>query len=774
MKKFLAMFLIFATLLASTAVQAGFSDIPEDAVYLDAANRLNALNIMMGSGSNIFDPKAPVTKEQFAVIIVRAAGLKDTAETMKGSTVYSDVNPSSETSGYISVAVSKGYMAGSFDGKFHPEDNITFAQVCTAVTKALGYADQDVQGQWPKSYMEKASKLGLTDGINLNSNDPVARWELAIIVDRLLDTNMKKASPSEADRSFADAAGLYAECIILANSLTSNKLADNQVLTNKGIYYIKDRGLKLELGNTYRLDIDNDTIKAAYGMQRTLEYISVDSTVGTKVSYKGDNNEVLYKTLPDKTEYYYQGVKQNYDNLKNIIQTRSSIVFALNKNKSGYDYAVIFDPVYSKPEVARNFQPSAKQLGSISIPMNPVVIREGVLSDVLHIREKDVVYKISDIWNKYTHILVINNRVGGRITEILPDKVNPKTLKVDGKEYGFGSDIDLNRLSVRLGALNEKDNIVLLLGYDGKIVDLEYPGSEDNSSYALVLNSFDKIASNANDGTLSHTYSVKMLTGEGITATYYVQGNAAEYKGKLVKYKKVDNRTVALEHVYYNFPKELSVNKLDGSINEDYVADNAKIFNVISDNEGEDIQANVLEFKDLPHGALPNGKVYFMEKTGSFNDVSVMLTNDILGQGYTPAIVKSAGMQNNGNSYSYFYTLLVEGKEYTFNEIIANASTGSVVDVKLSQEGIRSAKEARRAGVENNSVEDYDARRIKINGKVYWLKNNISVYFTDYQGNITAKSLANVNINEFYGSVSLYFDKPLEQGGKVDVIVIKQ
>jgi len=774
MKKITAMFLMIIMLVSSTVTFADFSDVSKDAPYYDAANRLKALNIMVGTGEGIFDTQSMVTREQFATIIVKAAGLKDTAEAMKGTSAYSDVDPWGYASGYINMAISKGFLTGAIDGNFHPYDNITYAQVCTAIVRALGYTDKDVQGLWPKNYVEKASNLELTDKISFTYNDEVPRWAMAKIIDKLLDTNIKKASASEPDKTFADAAELFTECIILDNSVTSDKLSENQVLTDKGIFYIKDKDLKLELGNTYRLDIqDNDTINAAYGMQKTLEGISVDGSVGNKVSYRNESNETVYKTLPDKTVYYHNGAKIEYDKIKDILQTRSSIVFAFNKSKSGYDYAVIYDPIYSDPEVARNFQPSSRQLGSISIPSDSIIIRDGKVADLMNIREKDVVYNVTDVWDKYRHILVVSDKVGGKVNDVFPDRVTPKYVQVDGKDYYFSNDIDINKLSVKPGTLEEDDNLVMLLGHDGKVVDLEYPGNEDNSNYAVVINTSMKV-SGTSSGNVKFEYSAKLLTADGITATYFCTDDPTQLKGCMVKYRWVDSKNVALEFLPYNYPKGVSVNKPDRGINDSYAADNIRIFNVVSNEEGADAEVRLLDYQDLPQGTLADSKVFYLANAGPFDDVNIILTNDLLGEEYRTAVIESATVGNNGKSYFHSYKLLIEGKEYTYGEAIANGEVGAVVKVKMAQGQIISTDNIKQPDFKYSSVEAFDSRRIKLNGRTFWLNKNISVYFWDYDKNIKVKSLADIDIGDLYGSVTLYLNKPADEGGKVDVILVRQ
>ncbi|MCX8132166.1 MAG: S-layer homology domain-containing protein [Clostridia bacterium] len=776
MKKIMSLALVMVLICISTIAYADFRDIPQNAAYTEAANRLNSLGIIPGATKDAYKPQEYITRELFAVIMVKATGLTDTADSLKGSTIFPDVDPKSSSSGYIALAVEKGYVPGMPDGRFQPKAKITFAQVCTATVRALGYTDQDVTGLWPKNYIEKAAKLGLTEGIKLKSSDSVEKWALALMIDRLLDTNIKKIGSAETDKSFAEASGLFTQCIVYANSAISDKLQENQVMTDRGIFYLKSKNIKLELGKTYRLVFDGDTINAAYDSSKTVENISVDNIVETRISYNS-GEEIKYRTLPNNTAYYYQGVKQPYENLKNIIKTRSSLVFTYNKNKTGYEYAVIFDPVYSKPEVAKSFDPSSKRLGSIDLSGNITVVRDGTLSDITLIQEKDVIYKVSDIWNRYSYILALNKRVGGKITAILPDKLSPKTLQIDGINYEFDQSIEYNKLNYTPGSFNIDDIIVALLGYDGKIVALDYPGSENNSDYALVLNSSNKVSSN-NNGTVNFTYYAKLLTADGLTITYDVGSDASQYKGKLVRFTKIDSQKVKLEQFVYNFPKGLYVDKKTRNIGTSYVADNVRIFNIVSNDAGVDVQANLLDFGDLPEGAIPDGKVYFINKAGAFEDINVLLTDDLLNEKYKTAVIKSLTVTKNPKGiYSYNYTLLVDGKDYQYSESYINDSNiGSVVKVKMSEKRIETIvdNKCKNADVSGTSVQAFDSKRIKLNEKTLWFNKNITVYFLDYAGNLTHKSLADLSANVMYGTVSVYLDKPVEQGGKVEVIIVKQ
>jgi hypothetical protein len=275
--------MIMAFILATNSF-AQFSDVPENASYDEALNRLSVLGIMGGNDKGQFMPDEMLTREQFAKVIVVASGLEDDAKALKGTTVFADISYNAWSSGYINMALSKGFITGMPDGKFHPNEKVTFAQACTVLVKALGYNDTDLKGYWPNNYIEKARSLGLFEGINLGKNDGLPRWAAAVMLHNLLSTNVKKNN-AEAEKTFAEASGLYTCAIVLADSRTSDKLLKNQILTDKGIYYIQDDIKNLELGNEYEFYIEDEKIHRVYNKLKTVVSYTVESTLENKIAY---------------------------------------------------------------------------------------------------------------------------------------------------------------------------------------------------------------------------------------------------------------------------------------------------------------------------------------------------------------------------------------------------------------------------------------------------------------------------------------------------------
>ena len=672
MKKWISLLLIIVLSCLSTSAFAAYSDVPENAAYIDALNRVGALGIISGNGSGAFNPNGILSREQFAKLIVAASGLQGMANTMKGSTIFPDVDQNGWSTGYINAALSKGFMTGMPDGKFHPADGVTFAQVCTVTVKALGYTDQDVPGLWPKNYVQKASDLGLTAGVGFGYNDALPRWAAIVMIDKLLSTNVKKANPSDPDKTFADASGM-----------------------------------------------------------------TVDK---------------IYST-------------------------------------------------YSKPEIAKDFSPASERIGSIDLSGNPSIVRNTIDNSsnppvnnigesiaINQIKEHDIVYQVSDISGASRYILVVDNKVSGNITGILPNKYSPKTIEIDGKSYDLSTYFDTSKLNSTSGTFNIGGTATICLGYDGKVVDIYSPTSAYNSNYAFVLNyAYTTSTDPADYGT--QKYTVKLLFTDGTTGTYVVDNDPSLEKGRLVKYEKNIGQTgsvlgssqlqkVILEDLPDMVVGSVTVNKDRRMIDSTYVTDNVKIFNLVSTDSSGDDGVNLVDWSDMPSGKLEYGKVKYYNTVGAFGDISVMVTNDILNQEYQLGVVDKIQMAGSRNTSNVF-TVMVGGKEYNYNaSSMLDINVGQVVKAKLQGSSITELKKMDNGlyyaapDAISTKVQAIDGKRIKINDRVYLLKDNCIIYYKNPNNIFTVKSTEDISTEKDYGSVSVYLDRPLEYDGKAELILI--
>jgi len=595
-----------------------FKDMDMEAIYEEAVSRLFALGIVNGNGAGEFRPNDALTREEFAIIMVRASGLEDEAELLKGTTGFPDIDIGRYSSGYINAAVNKGYIGSMPDGTFNPYRPVTYAQVLTVIIRALGYSDGDLQGIWPANYIGKARSLGLVKDLQLNGNDSVPRWAATILINRLLDTDIKVASSSQQAKTFGEASEVCSnsECIILGNINTNINLKENQILTDKGIFYIDDVNyissvnyisnvdyidedylnnrvylddrVNLDLGKKYRLAIVNNKVVWASSLINEISKITVSSFVDNKIEYYQSNWMTGYMTLSENTVYYYHGAVQSIDKIQSILKQNSSIIFACNKDKDRYEYAVIFDPVYSRPEVKRDNEAKISSIGSIgsihidsgSIP----VIKNGEVISIMNIKYGDVVYEATDVWGGHKYILVLEQKVFGNITGVMPNIMAANALELDGKAYDLSSSFNRNKLDGRKNSFVVGDSVIALLGINGEVVDILHPDNITAFEYAFVLNYSTLIP--ASDSSKGRTYTVKLFLEDGSKATYHTNVDPSGMKGKFVTYERISNQKISLE-VQDNVSDNIKNNfiTVPDFYTECIILGNSQTFDYLSENQ---------------------------------------------------------------------------------------------------------------------------------------------------------------------------------------------
>ncbi len=197
---------------------ASFSDVPATHPFYADITRLADLEIVGGFPDGTYKPDDPVTRQQFAKIIVLATGKHTEAVDNEQNPTFLDVMPSLGVPypfDYIEEAAKAGFILGD-QGKFNPANNITRVQLALVVVRAggSGLADPPAGYQtgftdvpdYAQAEVAKAKFNGLLDGKTATTFDPYAnatRGQVAKMVSRLLD---KIGEP--APQAYQDADGL--------------------------------------------------------------------------------------------------------------------------------------------------------------------------------------------------------------------------------------------------------------------------------------------------------------------------------------------------------------------------------------------------------------------------------------------------------------------------------------------------------------------------------------------------------------------------------------
>ena len=114
-----------------------YTDVTNDYWANTAISTMTGLGIVQGRSATTFDPKAPITRAQFAAICARF----DTGVS-SGRRTFSDIS-GHWAEKYIERAAELGWIQGFADGTFRPDTYITRAQAMTMINRVLNRTPED-------------------------------------------------------------------------------------------------------------------------------------------------------------------------------------------------------------------------------------------------------------------------------------------------------------------------------------------------------------------------------------------------------------------------------------------------------------------------------------------------------------------------------------------------------------------------------------------------------------------------------------------------------
>jgi len=293
--------LIVAVIFVLGTIATGFAaELPDivDTEFEDGVNRLVALDIIDGFPDGTYRPGEPVTREQFAKIVVAATGVGAAAEYAKGATDFVDVGADRWSAGYIKVATDLGIIQGYGDGTFRPAANVTYAEAITMIVRSLGYEPAaQAKGGYPGGYLAIAAEKEITDGVTVLANVAANRGDIAIMVDNSLEVDMmvqdsygdKPTWKEKEGETLLKKLGVdEIEGKVLEIARVNDKLEDNEIVVE---YEENDK----EKTKTYEL-VTKDTPEALFGLAVKL-LVKDDKVVHVEIDT--DAKDILIDTIAD-------------------------------------------------------------------------------------------------------------------------------------------------------------------------------------------------------------------------------------------------------------------------------------------------------------------------------------------------------------------------------------------------------------------------------------------------------------------------------------------
>lgn len=173
-----------------------FRDVPRDAWYAGAVERVCAAGLMNGTSPTAFSPGGTVTRGQVAAILHRLAGEPE----VRGSS-FSDVPASAYYAGAVAWAARRNIVEGFYDGTFRPDLPVSRQQLAAilwryaklekadsgARASLRGFPDAGEVGGYAGEAMSWALAEGILQGTKEGTLQPqgrAARGQAAVLLER--------------------------------------------------------------------------------------------------------------------------------------------------------------------------------------------------------------------------------------------------------------------------------------------------------------------------------------------------------------------------------------------------------------------------------------------------------------------------------------------------------------------------------------------------------------------------------------------------------------
>lgn len=721
MKKLLALMLSMAMVFTIGTSVMAYSDVEEGTYVSEAVTVLSNLDILNGYEDSTFKPEATITRAEMAKIVCEALGYYGMGS---DKTPFDDVEPKHWAAGYINTAAGLGIINGYGDGKFGPEDTVTYEQAVKMVVSALGYEPMATdKGGWPTGYTSIAANIGLTK--NMSSS---ARGDIAVLIYNALTTPVMEQTSYGSDTRYEvlDGAGnkeyktiltkrdIYIATGIVGDTFNKDEIKFEVTRDSKdGEFEASEKEITFLIGNSdianythqevevYVAEDDGEyTVLAVKAAKKTETFTLVSDGVkdinGNKITYYVDSlNSSRTKTLTideNATIEYNKVALAANETLETKIEGKDDveIVFIENDGDSDYDVVAMTEYVSAVVETV-NASKDKITLGSRTITFdfddsNKTYIfldDEGNELTLADFEEDDVVAYVSDTANPkdadYLKIIKLSNSVIiGTVDSV---QNSEQIVTINDEEYKVIDTAIWNQIST------PGTEGTFYVGLTGKIV--YFDGSAVVGKYGYV------ISAGTNDWNDDEVV-IKMLTSKGIdkytlktSLTNKTGFNIDDYIGETVEYKINSQGLVsslnALNTTTFNSKYNADTEILNGK----YLDKNTLVFVIDTEDKNESYATDMDYFVD--EGTY-GGEIYV--RYGEVKVVVVTNSNTLYDSDTGFAIVTGTStlVKNDDTVFAVDYVQdekkgTIYFEDYTYNEGKDRFPTGTVFVFKADTDG---------------------------------------------------------------------------------------
>lgn len=196
MKKLMGLFAVLLSFVLVLPVSAA-TDVPKNHGFAEEIDYLMEKEVIKGYPDGTVRPNNPVTRAQAAIMIGR---LKNLDETQK-ATPFRDVSAAHHASGYIAEAAKAGYIKGSENGNYRPNDPVTRGEMALIVERVFDLEFNSImsftdvpQDAYYSLAISRILAANVTKGYPDNTFRPrknVTRAQFAAFLSRALEPKFK-------------------------------------------------------------------------------------------------------------------------------------------------------------------------------------------------------------------------------------------------------------------------------------------------------------------------------------------------------------------------------------------------------------------------------------------------------------------------------------------------------------------------------------------------------------------------------------------------------
>lgn len=279
--------LILALAMTFSVAGAYWFDDIKDSKNQEAIELLYELGIIEGYGYREFGPKDNLTRAQACALIVRA--LVPGQEIYKSyDENFNDVDFNSWFRIYVDTAYRCHFVNGYGNGSFGPHDKLTYAQFATILTNVLGYDANKLGEKWPENVLRIAGVLDLFYNTAMKeSNDFITREDAAQMIYNAMDCEIVEITKNGLEKT---------------NTFFKGMIITDYTYTIEGtVIYVEQAG-----GNRanrfiahYWIVCGDGSVQEIYGP--SMNVISEDDYVVITYSFAGDmiDTEILPQAYID-------------------------------------------------------------------------------------------------------------------------------------------------------------------------------------------------------------------------------------------------------------------------------------------------------------------------------------------------------------------------------------------------------------------------------------------------------------------------------------------